>query len=241
MGIHTQVRKFTFSMADAHREAYATLEAQAPLIHAFNDAWYRADHTWSSTNVCGVPTMKAPTDLWMYHELMWRHRPRTVLETGTACGGSALWFALLMDMLGIDGQVITVDIAPDLHDVAKHPRVVSVTGDSSNPVVARAVLDRVTHPLLVSLDAEHSEEHVAAELALYAPEVRVGEYLVVEDTNISWPEDAGAFGAVQAYLQAHPTEWYRNIWCERYWLTMHPHGWLQRVQECAHAGRESDS
>lgn len=236
MAVRTVVTYATEPMAEACRNLTGVLDTHEDLINTFNAAWYQARYTWTSTNVFGIPTMKAPTDLWMYHELLWKHRPRTVLETGTARGGSALWFALLMDVLGIDGQVITIDIAPNLHDLAKHPRVVSITGDSTHPEVAAAALARVTHPLLVSLDAEHSEEHVTKELALYAPHVAVGEHLVVEDTNVAWDDDRGPWGALDAFLSAHPDEWRRDVFCERYWLTMHPHGWLQRVKDCSHAG-----
>jgi cephalosporin hydroxylase len=41
-------------------------------------------------------------------------------------------------------------------------------------------------PTLVVLDSDHSAEHVRNELELYAPMLRVGDWLVIEDTNIGW-------------------------------------------------------
>ncbi len=90
---------------------------------------------------------------------------------------------------------------------------------------------------MISLDADHSADHVRRELELYAPLCRVGEYLVVEDTNISWsgPDgDRGAAGGVQDYMDAHPGEFVQDILCERWLTTMHPGGWLRRVAACGH-------
>ena len=67
------------------------------------------------------------------------------------------------------------------------------------------------------------------ELDLYAPACHVGDRLVVEDTNVAWPHDRGARGALEDYLIAHPGEWRQDILCERYLLSMHPGGWLERV------------
>ena len=67
------------------------------------------------------------------------------------------------------------------------------------------------------------------ELELYAPACQSGDRLVVEDTNVAWPNDRGAQGALDDYLAAHPGEWQHDLLCERCLLTMHPGGWLVKV------------
>lgn len=217
----------------------ASLRANNDLIYRFATAWYASPYTFQSTKVLGVSACKIPFDLWIYHDLFCQFRFQTVVETGTASGGSALWYATLMDLLKIDdGLIYTIDTeaAPDR---PTHPRIIYLNGSSTDP----SMLDRVTlqGPLLVSLDSNHLAYHVLAELALWAPLVPVGSWLVVEDTNgAPVVKDAqgvlqqveGPFAAVSEYLQAHPGEFVADTVCERYWLTMNPNGWLQRVALC---------
>ena len=223
-------------MTEVYAKIAATRAQHGDVLHAFHQVWYEAGHTWSMCNFLGVPMMKCPMDLWAYHDLLVSQRPRTVLETGTFAGGSAMWFAFLMDVLGIhDGRVITIDI-DDYTAGSRHPRVTYYSGDATNPTMIKTIAKEITHPLLVSLDADHSTAHVRKELDAYAPLLQVGEYVVVEDTNISWGEERGARGAVEDYADAHPGEFWQDMYLERNLLTMHPGGWLKRVASCTHQG-----
>jgi cephalosporin hydroxylase len=187
--------------------------------------------------------MKCPNDIWMYQDLMTKLRPQVVIETGTYQGGSALWFAFLMDMLRIkNGYVYTVDIKDYTKTwLVKHPRIVFCEGNSVNPSIVRYIEQSLPEEggRLVVLDSDHSAEHVYNELTFYAPMLRVGDWLVVEDTNIGWTDnngggDRGARGGVQDYMDQHPGEFTQDLLSERYLLTMNPGGWMQRVKECEH-------
>ena len=225
-----------------------TRKDHGDVLQAFHDIWYTCGHTWVFTHFLGVSVMKNPNDLWVYQALMTALRPQCVIETGTYQGGSALWFAYLMDMLGIvGGKVYTIDFEDHVTmPPPRHPRITWLAADSTDPAVVEAIAaEKPAGPLLVSLDADHTAEHVGKELALYAPLCAVGDWLVVEDTDIAWhpqegvdgqlyPGDHGARGGVQAYLEQHPGEWRQDVLCERYLLTCHPGGWLQRIKACEH-------
>lgn len=222
-----------------------TREQHGPLLQQYHEVWYNAPHTWHYLHFLGVGMMKSPNDLWMYQELLSEYRPKTIIETGTYLGGSALWYAFLMDMLQIDGgRIFTIDI--DDHRRCDHPRITFLDGDSTDPALAAAISEQVEYPLLVSLDADHAAAHVFKELTLYAPLVKPGDWLIVEDTNISWGDDGehkgdrGAQGGLQDYLTIHEGEFRQDVLCERWLLSMHPGGWLQRMAECVHHRRGGD-
>jgi cephalosporin hydroxylase len=169
---------------------------------------------------------KYPTDLQVYLELLAKVKPEVVVETGSAEGGSAAWFA---DQ-GV--QVISVDIDPP----AFHWYGVTwVRGDSTEPSVVDRVFDEVRgQRCLVSLDSAHQVEHVLAELFAYSPLVGLGSYLVVEDTAVDayglepqlYPH-GGPGVAVADFLPSHP--WFEpDPECERFRLGMNPGGWLRR-------------
>lgn len=224
------------SVMEMEQRVVRTRDTHGPLLLEYHRIWYESGHTWPFTFFLGVGLMKNPNDLWIYQDLMTHRRPTTVIETGTYSGASALWFAFLMDMLNIKGgRVLTIDIDDHKDKRITHPRITFLRGSSTDPKMLKKVLKlRQPGPVLISLDADHSERHVYEEMCLYAPHVGLGDFLVVEDTNVGWAGpngtgDRGARGGVEDYLREHPGEFTQDILAERYLLTMNPGGWLQRI------------
>lgn len=154
---------------------------------------YSYNFTW-----LGRPIIQYPQDIVALQEIVWRTRPDAIVETGVAHGGSAVLFASLLQLTG-GGPVVAVDIDIRAHNraaIESHPlanRIVLIEGSS----VDHATFARVRNALgdaknvMVVLDSNHTHEHVRAELALYAPLVRKGSYLVVMDTVVEqMPDDA---------------------------------------------------
>jgi cephalosporin hydroxylase len=181
----------------------------------------------------GRQALKLPTDLWVYQEILAEIRPRTVVETGTWRGGTALFLATVLDALG-EGRVISVDVEPP-DGWPEHPRITYVTGSSTDPAIVERV--REEHdpggPVVVILDSDHSRDHVLRELRAYADLVSGGSYMIVEDTYLNGNPTAHEWGpgpgeAVDAFL-AERDDFERDPSREAMMLTLNPGGYLKRV------------
>src|SRR5262249_58947175 len=102
--------------------------------------WYYETNVWKRQHYRGVRTLKLPLDMWNYQEIIFEHGLQWVLETGTLHGGSALYFADLLQAGSREGVVVSADVSHAvLHPLAAaHPRIRLVLGDSAAPeTVAR--------------------------------------------------------------------------------------------------------
>jgi cephalosporin hydroxylase len=206
------------------------------VVERFTEVYYEGalfGETRADTRWLGVRTDKCPLDLWIYQELLYELRPDLIVETGTAFGGSALYFASLLDLLD-NGRVLTIDLQVQ-EDRPEHPRIEYFSGSS----VAPATLDHVrtaaegAGTVLVVLDSDHRKEHVLEELRLYAPLVTPGSYLVVEDTILNGHPVSPDFGpgpmeATEEFLRGDP-RFTSDRRREKLYLTFNPKGYLRRA------------
>src|SRR5258708_545517 len=128
----------------------------------------------------GVPVYKNPLDAWLYQEIFFTARPDLVVEIGSLAGGSTLYMAHLLDLLG-NGAVLSVDMDRE-HWAVEHPRIECLTGSSGDPQIVKAVYERARgERTLVVHDGDHSSDAVLRDLNAYAGIVSINSYLVVED------------------------------------------------------------
>ena len=173
---------------------------------------------WMGHNI-----LKSPADLFLYAELLHKRRPDVLVETGTWSGGSALWYAHVMDIIG-KGCVVSIDCEPKLN-LPQHPRIMYLTGDS---VEAATHLDlEPGWSVMASLDSNHARDHVSRELDVFKDIVTAGQYLVVEDTNLNGhpvflEHGPGPFEAVRDF--ADPRFTVDDSLAKRHLFSMHT--WL---------------
>lgn len=201
----------------------------------------------------GRPVIQLPEDLIRVQEVVCAVRPTIIIETGVAHGGSLIFYASLLKLLG-HGKVIGIDVAirpENRQAIETHEMGDAVTlidGSSIDPAVVAQVARHVTQDdrVMVILDSNHAYRHVAAELAAYAGFVTQGSYIVATDGIISafhdlpggqagWTTDnatraAADFAAANPnFALAQPARRFDESRVGRtptYW----PGAWLQRVR-----------
>jgi cephalosporin hydroxylase len=218
-----------------HRLHVSASDEEA-IVRQFNRLYYDSHllgKTWGDTHWLGHQLMKAPTDLWLYQEILHKVRPDLIIETGTYKGGSAYYLASLCQLLG-KGQVISIDVE-QYPDRPKHERITYLTGSSVSDDIVKEVARRVAglNSVMVILDSDHTKDHVLRELEAYYPYVTSGSYVIVEDSNVNghpvWPEfGPGPMEALDSFLAVNK-EFVIDRNMEKFLLTFNPRGYLKRL------------
>jgi len=205
------------------------------IIRNFHDLYFWGrmgePRIFAQASWMGVPCVKCPLDLWIYQEILSEVCPDLVVETGTYAGGTTLFLAHILDLLG-NGAVVSIDIED--RPRSAHPRIRYVTGPSTDAVLVRRVLDTYERTrCLVIFDSDHSRDHVLREMELFFPYVSVGSYMIVEDTNRNGHPVCNSFGpgpyeAVAEFL-SHHDNFTADRSREKFLMTFNPNGYLKRI------------
>jgi len=145
----------------------------------------------------GRPIIQFPQDIMAMQEIIWQVKPDLIVETGIAHGGSLIFYASMLELIG-EGQVLGIDVDIRQHnrvEIEQHPmfkRIRMIEGSSIDEEIAKQVYDlaKGKSRILLVLDSNHTHDHVLKELELYSPLVTKDSYLVVFDTVVEdMPED----------------------------------------------------
>jgi cephalosporin hydroxylase len=208
------------------------------IIDKFHINWDK-EKIWQKVTWLGIEMWKLPFDAFIIQELIFKIKPRYVIETGTNFGGSALFYASIMQLLGY-GQVITIDKIEkkvELSQTAQYlfdNRIIKMKGNSIDQRIVKQIYSVARNQKnIVILDSWHSKEHVLKELNLYSSLVPVGSYLIVEDTHVNghpiqWEYGEGPYEAVQEFLKTNST-FVVDKECEKLLITFNPNGFLKKV------------
>ncbi len=152
-----------------------------------------------------ITTLKNPCDLVIYQMLLWLVRPTLILEIGVCRGGSALYLADLLRVMGGDRRIHAYDIVDEVpSEVLSDPLITYYTKgwQEFDPAIIRKD-DRV----LIIEDSAHTYENTAEVLERFAPYVSQNSYLIVEDTMSGDTRPAfngGPIRAIREFLPKHP-------------------------------------
>ncbi len=197
--------------------------------------YHQKDVVFKKSYWMGKKAFKNPLDAWVYQEMLYEIKPDMIIEIGSAEGGSTLYFANLLDLIG-KGNIISIDIDRSRFD-CKHRRVIALTGDSSSPEMREKVSRLCRGKKVLAIhDGDHSREGVLKDLRSYWDLVSVSSYFIVEDgiVDLFKPGDGlgtyvdGPYAAVNDFLKEN-----RNFTVdkerERYIMTYNPKGFLKRI------------
>lgn len=165
--------------AELGRHRKAILESFVRYRYTYNFTWL------------GRPIIQTPEDMVAVQEVVFDVLPDLIVETGVAHGGSLIYSASLLQLLG-KGEVVGIDIdirahnraAIEKHMLAHRIRLIQGSSVDSNVIEQVKALAAGKKRVLVMLDSNHTHDHVLKELRLYAPLVPRGSYLIVFDTAI---------------------------------------------------------
>jgi cephalosporin hydroxylase len=131
------------------------------------------------------------------------------------------------------GKIVTVDITSKPRPV--HNRITYILGSSTSDKIFTTVNGYIqpNDKVMVILDSDHSKNHVTNEIVLYNKLVSIGNYLIVEDSNINGHPVLPNFGpgpmeALEEFLKENKS----FIWDttkEKFFLTQNPKGYLRRI------------
>jgi cephalosporin hydroxylase len=215
-------------------------EGRKALVDAYTKSMWNAG-VFQQTTWCGVPLLQIPEDMVMLAEVIWKVRPKLIIECGIYKGGGLLMYASILQLMG-GGQVVGIDIKTDLAGHVKdHPlgkSIQLIEGDSGDPQTLDLIdADLLSPDIMIILDSDHSAAHVRRELQVFAPLVAPGGYLVVLDgimeilhdvpgATPSWRED-NPETAIKEFLIEH-SEFERDMKCNRLGTSFGPGGYLRR-------------
>jgi cephalosporin hydroxylase len=208
-----------------------------------NKAQYSYNFSWM-----GRPIIQYPQDMLAMQEIIWDIKPDLIIETGIAHGGSLIYYASLLELIG-NGEVLGIDIDIREHnrkEIEKHPmykRIKMIQGSSIEQETVNKVKEYAKNKktVLVSLDSNHTHDHVLKELEFYSPFVTKGSYLVVFDTIVedlpndylpgrAWSVGDNPKTAVYEFLKVHDEFIIDKAVDNKLLVSVAPDGYLKRIK-----------
>jgi cephalosporin hydroxylase len=219
-------------------------EAAAAFNEASNKSKYSYNFSWM-----GRPIIQYPQDMIAMQEIIWNIKPDLIIETGIAHGGSLIYYASLLELIG-KGEVLGIDIDIRQHnreEIEKHPmykRISMIQGSAIDPQIVAKVKEHTIgkQVVLVVLDSNHTHDHVLAELEMYSPFVTKNSYIVAFDTIVEklpdnylpghvrpWGIGDNPMTAVKAFLKNNPQFETDTTINNKLLISVAPDGYLKKV------------
>jgi cephalosporin hydroxylase len=184
----------------------------------------------------GIQMAKYPFEIALYMRLIWEMRPGTIIEIGTNRGGAAIWMADMLNLFGISGRVVAVDLnVPQPSYVPTNVEFLQGDAYDIGKALTPDILASLPRPWIVIEDSEHTYGATKGILNFFDPHMHSGEYIIVEDTCVGemgakdWDEQPGK--AIDEFLRERPNAYEIDArYCDQYGrnVTSNPNGYLRK-------------
>ena len=199
----------------------------------------------------GIPAIQFPNDMLIIQELIFKQRPKIIIECGIGHGGMLIFYASILKLLNIKNfKVIGIDVLIkkknrkkiESHSLSKYIELYETS--SVDPIFfskfKKNILRKKNRKLII-LDSNHTKNHVSKELELYSTLIKKGEYLVVMDTIIEFinkiynkgkvfKKGNSPYNAVVDFLKKDKTFKVANFYENKSYLTVAKKGFLKKIK-----------
>lgn len=168
----------------------------------------------------GIPCMKCPFDYVIYQMIIEEVKPDLIIEIGTNKGGSALYYADLLELQG-KGVIHSIDIKDDCGDTVKNHNRISLFKEGW--INYNLELTQNFEKILVIEDSSHEYKNTLDVMNRFWPLVSKDSYFIVEDGIIndlgkSEQYNGGPVKAIKEFLLYN-----NNFELDKKWLNFFGH------------------
>lgn len=198
----------------------------------------------------GEPCLNLPEDMFALQEIIINTKPDYIIETGVAWGGSILFGASMIKLIG-GKKIIGIDTFMPLNvkkRILKHKflsnNIKLISADSTSEATIKKIkkIIKDSKKVLVILDSNHTHEHVLKELNLYSKFIAKGNYIICADTIVefipkqthrkrAWGPGNNPYSALKVFLKSKKNRFKidKDI-CNKLLFTNHPKGYLYAIK-----------
>lgn len=180
----------------------------------------------------GIPTLKCPFDYVIYQMLFNEIKPDLIIEIGTNNGGSALYYADILDTIG-KGIIHTIDIVDIRHQEVKDHNRIKFYGNGFQNYDLENTYDFET--ILIIDDGSHTYHDVKDCLQKFENIVSVNSYFIIEDgilDKLGWKEryNGGPNKAIKEFISSSKNYVIDRKWCDFFGTnaTFNTNGYLKK-------------
>lgn len=181
-----------------------------------------------------VPIIKCPFDYVIYQMIIFDLKPDLIIEIGTNKGGSSLYLADLLELMG-KGEIHTIDIVDIRDENAKnHPRIKFFSDGFENYDLKNA---KGFDSILVIDDGSHIYEDVKGALEKFHSIINIDSYFIVEDgilDQLGWKKkyNGGPNKAINEFVLKNKEFIIDRKWCDLFGTnaTFNTNGFLKKIR-----------
>lgn len=183
----------------------------------------------------GASFLKCPFDYVLYQMLIMSVKPDLIIEIGTSRGGGAYYYGDLLEILGGNREVHTINIynEVELDEIKNHKRIKFFYNGWENYDLK---LTEGFNKILVIDDGTHDYDSVLGSLNKFSPIVSEGSYFIIEDGIITELNldgfNGGPLRAIKEFLYKNDNFKIDRYYCDFFGTnaTFNPNGYLKKIK-----------